>query len=434
MSLSSALTTAVSGLSAQSTALSNISKNISNSSTVAYKTTDTDFQTMLAGVSGIDTGGGVVASSLTDMVQQGQITSSTTSTNLAIYGQGFFAVAPNSSSAVSQIAYTRDGSFTTDSSGYLVNSEGYYLEGFPTDSSGNVTVPDTSSLSNLQPINIDAIGGQAKATQNINFTGNLPADAAVNQSFTTNMSFDDSLGISHQVDQTWTKTGANTWTLDLSNPTLSSDPTTSTGDTITPSSITVTFDDNGLLQSTSPSPIQLEIDGPGGTGSDQSTGAASQIINFNLGTPGKTDGATQYTTASGATGIGNPSFSNDGAVYGQLQSVSIDSTGLVTATFDNGVKLPVYQIPIATFPNPDGLTASTGSIYTQNQAAGNVSLQLPGKGGAGTIDSSSLESSTTDIATEFNKMIVAQQAYSASSEIVSTVKTMFQTLTQSVQG
>jgi len=436
MSLSSALSTAVSGLTSQSVALSDISKNISNASTTAYKSTDTDFQTMLTGVTGAEVGGGVAATGVTNLAQQGQITSTTTSTNLAIDEAGFFVVAPSANAPVSEYAYTRDGSFTTDKSGNLVNDQGYYLEGFPTDASGNVTVANTSDLSNLQPLNISKIGGTAKATSTISFTGNLPANANVNDTFATSTYFYDSLGISHTIDQTWTKTGANTWQLSLADPTLTSNLGNATGDTISPSTIDVSFDDNGVLQSTSvngtpTSPLTLSIVGSGG--GDLSTGAAASTMNFNLGSVGKTDGVTQYTSSSGTTGIGDGSFTQDGAVYGQLQSVSISTKGLVTAAFDNGVTLPVYQIPLATFPNPNGLTAVSGSIYTQNEAAGNVGLRMPGQGGAGTLEASALEGSTTDIAGEFNKMIIAQQAYSASSQVISTVKSMFDTLTQSVR-
>jgi flagellar hook protein FlgE len=163
------------------------------------------------------------------------------------------------------------------------------------------------------------------------------------------------------------------------------------------------------------------------------TGAADSTITLNLGTIGKTDGVTQFASTSSTAQLGNPNYTQDGAVYGQLSGVTIDESGLVTASFDNGVKLPVYQIPIATFPNPSGLTSVSGTIYAQNQAAGNVGLQMPSNGGAGKIEASALEGSTTDIATEFNKMIVAQQAYSAASQVVTTVKSMFDTLSQALR-
>jgi flagellar hook protein FlgE len=425
MSLSSALTSAVSGLNAQSVALANISKNIANASTTAYKSSQTDFATMLTGVTGSDVSGGVTARSLQNLSQQGQISSTGTATNVAIDGQGFFVVAGSADAAASDFVYTRDGSFTPDKSGNLVNDGGYYLMGFATDSSGQVLVANTSDLSNLQPINLGKIGGTAKATSEINFTANLPANAKVGDSFTTSTTMIDSLGVSHTIGQTWTKTDANSWTLDLSDPTITSGNGTSSG-TISPSSINVTFDTNGVLASTDPSPVSLSVTG-------LSTGAADSNITLNLGTVGKTDGITQFASTSTTAGIENPTFTQDGALYGQLTGITIDENGLVTASFDNGVKLPVYQIPVATFANASGLTPVSGAVYSQNQAAGNVSLRMPGDGGAGSLQASALEGSTTDIAGEFNRMIVAQQAYSAASQVVTTVKTMFDTLTQAVR-
>jgi flagellar hook protein FlgE len=425
MSLSSALSTAVSGLSAQSVALADISKNISNASTTAYKPTATDFQTMLSGVSGTDTGGGVMAFPLTNLSQQGQITSTETPTNVAIEGAGFFVVASSAKASASDFAYTRDGSFTTDSAGNLVNDAGYYLQGFPTDSSGKVTVSNASDLSNLQPINLSKIGGTAKATTQINQTANLPANANIGDAFTTSVTMNDSLGVSHTISESWTKTGANTWSVALANPTLTSNPAVTSG-SISPSSVTVTFTDSGVLASTSPSPVSLAVTG-------LTTGAANSNITLDLGTIGKTDGITQFASTTSTAQLGNPNYTQDGAIYGQLSGVTIDEQGLVTASFDNGVKLPVYQIPIATFPNPSGLTPISGAVYAQNQAAGNVGLEMPNDGGAGKIEASALEDSKTDIASEFDKMIVAQQAYSAASQVVTTVKSMFDTLSQALR-
>jgi flagellar hook protein FlgE len=424
MSLSSALASAVSGLNAQSVALSNISKNIANASTTAYKASQTDFATMLTGVTGTDVAGGVTARSMQNLSQPGQIASTSTATNVAIDGSGFFVVAGSATATASDFDYTRDGSFSTDSAGNLVNDAGYYLMGFATDSAGAVLVANTSDLSNLQPINLSKIGGTAKATSEINFTANLPANAAVGAAYTTSTTMIDSLGVSHTIGQTWTKTAANTWSLALADPTLTSGGTTSGA--ISPSTVDVTFDSSGVLASTNPSPVSLSVTG-------LTTGAAASNITLNLGTVGKTDGVTQFASTSTTPGIENPTFTQDGALYGQVTGVTIDGKGLITASFDNGVKLPVYQIPIATFANASGLTSVNGTVYSQNQAAGNVSLRMPGDGGAGGLQASALEGSNTDIASEFNRMIVAQQAYSAASQVVTTVKSMFDTLTQAVR-
>jgi flagellar hook protein FlgE len=425
MSLSSALSSAVSGLNAQSTALSLISRNIANASTTAYKTSDASFETLLGSSSDGSSIGGVKTNTLVAMSTQGQISSTSVATNIAIDGAGYFVVSSSSQGSSSDHAFTRDGSFAKNADGYLVNDAGYYLEGFPTDSEGNILSANTSSLTSLEPINLAGIGGTAKATTSLAMSANLPADAAVGDTFVTSATIVDSLGVSHSIDQTWAKTGDNAWTVTLSDPTRTSDPSASSG-TISPSSVDVTFDANGVLASTSPSPVALAITG-------YTTGAADSSITLDLGTPGKSDGLTQLASTSGTPVIGNPSFTQDGALVGQLTAIKISDDGLVTATFDNGVSTPIYRIPIATFTNENGLISLGGSTYTTSTAAGAMSLASPGEGASGAIQASALEGSATDIATEFNKMIVAQQAYSAASQIVTTVKSMFDTLTSAVR-
>lgn len=425
MSLSSALSTAVSGLSAQSQALAAISENIANASTTAYKTKEVDFQSLVTGSMGsAKSTSSVIAKSSQALSVGGVISTTATSTNVAIDGSGFFVVSANPGDTASDLVYSRNGSFKTDADGYLVNSEGYYLQGLATNADGNVLASNASDLSSLQAINFNSIGGTAKATANVTMSANLPADAVTGDDFSTSMEVIDSLGVSHTVGQTWTKTGDNTWTLDLANPTLTSDTTTASG-VITPKTVSVTFNNDGSLVSTNPSPVDLSITG-------FSTGAASSAINLNLGTVGGTDGLTQFASTSSTLSI-TPTIEQDGANYGELSGVTIDANGLVTANFDNGVNLAIYQIPVATFSNPNGLTHVSGTVYDENTNAGQVHVNLPGDGSSGALVASALEGSTTDTATEFSKMIIAQQAYSAASQVVTTTKDMFDTLIQAVR-
>ena len=425
MSLSSALSTAVSGLSAQSLALAAISENIANSSTTAYKTKEVDFQSLVTGAMGsARSTSSVLAKSSQALSVGGVISTTATSTNVAIDGSGFFVVSAHPGDASSDLVYSRNGSFSTDADGYLVNSEGYYLQGLPTDADGTVLASNASDLSSLQAINFNSIGGTAKATQNVTMSANLPADATTGQAFTTSMEVIDSLGVSHTVGQTWTKTGDNTWSLALANPTLTSDSTTTSG-VVSPSTVAVTFNTDGSLASTNPSPVAIGITG-------FSTGAATSAMTLNLGAIGGTDGLTQFASTSSTLSI-TPTIEQDGANYGELSGVTIDANGLVTANFDNGVSLAIYQIPVATFSNPNGLTHVSGTVYDENTNAGQVHVNLPGDGSSGTLVASALEGSTTDIATEFNKMIIAQQAYSAASQVITTTKGMFDTLIQAVR-
>lgn len=425
MSLSSALNASVSGLKAQSTALAAVSQNIANASTTAYKTTDVSFQSLITGgTSGSSKASGSVTTSVyQNMDAQGQITATSSGTNIAINGSGFFVVSDSLDNTPSAYNYSRNGDFSTDADGYLINSEGYYLLGQKTDENGNVLAVNNSDLNSLEPIDVTSISGSAKATSEVTLDLNLPADAEVGDAFTTSFEMFDALGVSHTVTQTWTKTAANEWELSLSDPAETSNLGTSSG-TITPSTISITFDGDGNLASYSTNSISV---------AGFSTGASDSAFTIDFGTVGGTDGLTQFSSNTDEPSIEISLIDSDGVRYGQLSSIEIDDAGLVTALFDNGLRQTIYQIPIATFSNPGGLTHINGTVYDENQNAGNYNLRLPGQGTAGTIVASALEMSMTDTSEEFNKMIVAQQAYSSSAQVISTVSDMFDTLISAVR-
>jgi flagellar hook protein FlgE len=146
----------VAGLQSNSTALAAISQNIANVNTVGYKTDAVDFQSLVT--NGASTGtysaGGVSTVNQQYVSQQGSATQTSSPTDLAIAGQGMFVTSATSAGLTpnSQVLFTRAGSFTPDNQGYLVNSSGLYLMGWPADSSGAIST--STSLNSLQPINI----------------------------------------------------------------------------------------------------------------------------------------------------------------------------------------------------------------------------------------------------------------------------------------
>lgn len=117
-------------------------------------------------------------------------------------------------------------------------------------------------------------------------------------------------------------------------------------------------------------------------------------------------------------------LTQNGAKFGNFSGVSIGSDGIVTALFDNGVRSPVFQIPIATFANPDGMGAQSGNTWIDTSSSGAYTLRSPGEAGSATVASSSLESSTVDLGTEFTNMITVQNAYSAAAKIITTTNQM----------
>ena len=152
-------------------------------------------------------------------------------------------------------------------------------------------------------------------------------------------------------------------------------------------------------------------------------GSADLAVDFNFGTINQADGLVQFAAAY------NPTFiDTDGAGFGQFSGVTIGEDGLVTALFENGDIRPVFKIPVATFPNPGGLGANTGNVFTQTDFSGLFFLRTAGTGGAGKVQNSVLEASTVDIAQEFTQMITTQRAFSASAKILSTADEMLDEL------
>ena len=247
----------------------------------------------------------------------------------------------------------------------------------------------------------------------------LLADAATGATFNSSMSVYDSLGTANTVQVTWTKTAENTWSASFGNAKLSSDSTTTTG--TTSGSVSISFNSDGSLASTTPSPATISISG-------WTDGATASSITLNLGTVGKTDGLTQYASGETTPAVDTTSITSDGLAFGKLSSIAVGDNGIVNATYSNGQTIAIYKIPVATFTAPDQLQAETGGVYAATSASGSAVLQASGSNGAGKILGSELESSTTDTNSAFSSMISAQQAYTAASQVITTVNKMFDTL------
>ena len=421
MSLSGALSSAISALNSQSQALAMISDNIANSQTTGYKTNSALFESLVTSSSSTSSysSGGVTTSARANISQQGLLTTTTNATDIAIQGNGFFPV--TTALTGGSTLYTRSGAFSIDSSGYLV-SNGDYLLGWRTDASGAI-VGSTGS-DGLVPIDTSIAATSGSATAKTTIAANLPADATTGTTFTSSMSVYDSLGTANTVQITWDKTADNTWTASFGNPTLSSDSSTTTG--TTSGSISITFNSDGSLASTSPSPATISISG-------WTDGAADSTITMDLGTVGKTDGLSQYASGATTPAVDVTSIASDGPAYGKLSSVAVGNNGTVNATYSNGQTIAIYKIPVATFTAPDGLQAKSDGLYAATAASGSAVVQTSGTNGAGTIYGSELESSTTDTNTEFSSMISAQQAYSAASQVITAVNKMFDTLISAVR-
>lgn len=412
MSLYGALYAGVSGLSAQANAIGIISDNIANVNTVGYKGTSARFSTLVTqqATQTLHSPGGVKSQPFNHIDQQGLLQASASATDIAIAGNGFFVVNESANPGVGdEYLFTRAGSFFPNQNGDLVNTAGFFLQGYNL-ANGPATT-SASTVTGLETVNVADLAGSATRTSEIEIGLNLPSTAAVGDTETLTIQVFDSLGNSHDLDLVFEKTADNAWDITPQDPTLTSSGAASGN--VTSGAGSITFVDGLPATITMP-----DIDITWTIG-----GATNSSIAVDAGALGQPNGITQF---SGEFTVRKSN--QNGVSFGNFSGVSISEEGIVTALFDNGETLDIYQLPIATFQSPNGLSAESGNVYQQTSRSGPFLLNLPQLGGAGTVAPSSLEASTVDLADEFTNMIVVQRAYSASAEIITTADEMLEEL------
>jgi flagellar hook protein FlgE len=429
MSIFGAMFSGVSGLNAQSQSLGMISDNISNVSTIGYKGAVSRFSTLVTSAASRTTfSPGGVQSNTTQLVdKQGLLQASSSPTDVAIIGKGFFVVnEANAPGLGDEFFYTRAGSFNPDQDGFLVNTSGQFLMGWPTDPTGVPNVGNLTSLSSLQPVSVAGIAGSAVTTTTASLGANLPATAANGTVQNVTVKIFDSLGVEHNLQFTYTKQSANVWRLAAQNPTEAQSGTTSGTTAFNGgANLDIIFNGNGTLAG-----YDVDTDGTVDTGtlpnvaiSAWTTGASNSTVAVNMGTQNTADGLTQY-----ANDFTTYFINQNGVRFGTFSGVTIDKDGIVTALFDNGETTAIYKLPLATFSNPNGLSAVSGNLYRESDTSGQVLLNEANTGNAGGVSPNSLESANVDIATEFTNMIITQRAYSASAKIITTADDMIDEL------
>ena len=394
----SILNSSVSGMLADSNWLSSISQNVANANTTGYKNVETDFSTMVDRVaSGTSEGAGVQTSTMSLNALQGSIATSQTTTNLAVQGAGFFVV----SDAAGNTYLTRNGSFVQDASGDLVNGAGYYLMANDV-RNGPVSA---NSLSSLQKVNVVSAGLTAQATTSGSLAVNAPSSATpisfVAPTATTGATCTDqtslvvydSLGGAHTVNVYFTKVGSagdGAWEVDAYEGATELASQSLTFDTTT-----------GAVASGSPVTLTL----------------GAQSISLDLGDT--TQLAARFSVTSATA---------DGSAPASLKNVSIAADGTLAFNYSNGATIDAYDIPLANVESPDNLSSVNGGAYLANAKSGPIFVGSAGTASFGSIESSSLESSTVDIATELTDMIQAQSSYEANSKVFQTGATLLDVL------
>jgi flagellar hook protein FlgE len=406
---------ALSGLKAQAAALNVVSNNLANLNTIGFKGSSASFQDMVAHAMGSSAPNGAGVSSVMTQrnFSQGSIQITSGAFDAAIEGNGFFVV----QNAQGQQFYTRAGSFTLNSAGNLVNSNGDLVLGWTTPNGvvnatgapGKITVPAGSTV-------------QPSPTTQFSLDANLNAAAVKDQptgTFSAPVDVIDSLGATHTLTVTFTKTDANAWSYEVFVPGADLSSAKATPSSLAKGSLT--FDSNG----------QLKTPAPGASGSIDvkltglADGAADLDMKWNLYAPDKTATLTQYAQTSAVS-----STDSDGIAAAQLTEVSLSDGGTLLAQFSNGKQQIIGQLAVAGISNPDSLISVGQNNFTLGADTGTPTIGAAGTGGRGQIKANALESSNVDIATEFTKLMTYQRSFQANSRSITTLDQIAQDLMQ----
>jgi flagellar hook protein FlgE len=401
-----AFSTALSGLTAASSDLDVTANNIANSNTVGFKSARAQFADVYAaGAVNLNNsviGQGVRLSSTAQQFTQGNISTSSSNLDLAISGDGFYTLKD-----ANGYVYSRNGQFGEDKSGNVISSTGQALQVYPPLINGGF---NTGTLTNL---NLQTAQSAPQASSTGTVILNLPANTTpptvapfdATNSLTYNQSTStqvyDSLGNAYPATMYFSQQAAppNTWTVNMTVNGASAGPAQ-----------TLTFGSNGA--ETLPVGGTLNFNGFA-----PANGALPMSLAFNFGA------TTQFGGQFGVSSI-----TQNGFATGQLSTVSIDPTGVVSAVYTNGRSTQLGQLALANFPNTQGLKQLGDTNWSETFSSGTVVQGFAGSAGFGSIQSGALEASNVDLTTQLVDMITAQRAFQANAQVITTANSESQTI------
>ncbi len=407
----------LSGLNTSSKSLDVIGNNIANASTVGFKSSDAQFADVFAnsiyGEGGVQAGIGTQIVDVAQQFSQGNITVTNNPLDVAINGGGFFQLTGNDGTT-----YTRNGQFHLDANGYLVTSTGQNVVGYTQLTTDPKTGAVTGQSNQDQKIQIDLGSLPANSTSSLTMGVNLNASAVApavafdptvpaSYNYSSTVNVYDSLGVSHALNlyfvNTSTAANPNQWDVQA---------TMDNGTTLAATDIgTLKFKTDGTYNGFTPIAANIS---PTLTG-------ASLSINTTTGLDFAT--STQVAASSGVNTV-----SQNGYAPGQIVGVSIDSSGVIFGRYSNNQTKPLQQIQIASFRNPNGLVPLGNNQWGATLAAGSSSVNPPGQGVAGVVQSGATEDSNVDLTNQLVDMIVAQRNYQANAQTIKTQDQILQTL------
>jgi flagellar hook protein FlgE len=383
-----------SGMNAQANRLGTVAENIANANTTGYKRASTEFSSLILPTSnGAYNSGGVETKIRYSISEQGPTTYTTSKTDMAINGGGFFIV-----SGVDGSNYlTRAGAFTQNGDGDLVNSAGYTLMGYEYQAGVDPTVV-VNGFDGLSKVNLSSDGLVASGSSKGAMGANLNSGDAVGTESSTSLSVYDSQGNSRLLDFVYEKTGPNAWTLEVRDRATYVAPATGVLATKT-----LAFNPAGELTTVPSTLTTTPMTGLPGTGAN----LAALTIDL-----GKTTQLGYKFNADGGT--------IDGNAPSKVAGYQIDKEGIVYVKYENGKLDPRYRVALANVQSPDNLVPQSGNVYSQGVESGVIITGFAGSGDFGSIQSGALEGSNVDIANELTAMIESQRSYTANSKVFQT--------------
>ncbi|TPI46984.1 flagellar hook protein FlgE [Mesorhizobium sp. B2-9-1] len=404
MSLYGMMRTGVSGMNAQANRLSAVADNIANSDTTGYKRSSAEFSSLIMpGTGGAYNSGGVTTTIRSAVGTQGVMTYTTSVSDLAVNGDGFFVV----QDAGGTPYLTRAGSFVPDAQGRLVNAAGYQLMAY--DYANGDPAATANGFEGLVPVQISDQQMTATPSTEGLFSGNLPAgatppsgplpssnSATAEYTSKTSLVAYDNLGNKKLLDVYFTNTGTGTWEVSVFDQSKATPGTSFPYAGGALGSANLTFDTTTGKLTGATTGVSFTV--PGG-----------QTLNLDLSK--LTQLGTGFTVADAKVNGNAPS---------SIQKVQIGQDGVIYAQFADGSTKALYKIPLADVQSPDNLTAMPGNVYVQSTDSGAVHIGFANEGKLGSIVSGALENSNVDIAEELTNMIAAQRSYTANSKVFQT--------------
>ena len=377
---------ALSGLRAAAANLGVVGNNIANAQTVGFKSSGIQFADVYADSQG---GLGVQIAAVVQNFNEGNLETTNRSLDLAITGNGFFRFNQNN-----EVVYSRNGQLTMTNDGFLVNASGARLTGY---------AAGAAVGSQPEQLRIPSAGLQAKTTSEIVASFNvdarsenidratLPFNATDPDSYhyANTVSVYDSLGNRYNAQMFFTKTADNQWEVRMGRD----------GE-IAPEEGTITFDANGILESTTG--LDAFTFTPGG-------GADPMSVALNI------NGTTQFANEFELNNL-----LQDGYTSGTLLRVEIDSDGSIIGTYTNEQSQVLGTVALASFRNMEGLRPIGDNVWLETPESGSAILGLAGEGQFGSIASGVVEQSNVDLTQELVALIMAQRNYQANAQSIKT--------------